>query len=58
MSAVNYAAMGGITADKFEAIARQYPAGCAEKYLTGRDRLREEICRCYRKASNHSRDNS
>jgi hypothetical protein len=58
MSAVNYAAMGGITAEDFEDMCRQHPAGCAEKYLTGRDRLREEICRCYNKALDHSRDNS
>jgi hypothetical protein len=56
MSAVNYAAMGGITAADFEDLCRQYPAGCAEKYLAGRDRLREEIVRCYSKAFDHSRD--
>jgi hypothetical protein len=58
MSAVNYAAMGGITAEEFEGMCRQHPAGCAEKYLAGRDRLHEEIRRCYRKALNHSRDNN
>jgi hypothetical protein len=50
MSAVNYAAMGGITAEDFEDLCRQHPAGCAEKYLTDRDRLREEIVRCFGKA--------
>jgi hypothetical protein len=56
MSAVNYAAMGGITAEDFEDMCRQHPAGCAEKYLAGRDRLREEIVRCYSKAMR--RDNA
>jgi hypothetical protein len=50
MSAVNYAALGGIPADEFEAIARRYSGGCAGKYLEGRDRLRAEIDRCYAKA--------
>ena len=46
MSAVNYAAMGGITAEEFTDMAQQHLNGCAGKY---RDRLREEVDRCYAK---------
>jgi hypothetical protein len=41
--------MGGITAVELETIARQHRGGCVAKYLEGRDRLREEICRVYTK---------
>ena len=51
MSAINYAVMGGITAEQFEAIARQHRTGCSGKYLEGRDRLREEITRAYTKTT-------
>jgi RepB DNA-primase from phage plasmid len=50
MSAVNYAAMGGMTPEQFEEIAREHPPGCGGKYIDGRDRLREEIVRCFAKA--------
>jgi len=50
MSAVNYAVLGGISTEQFEAIARQYPDGAASKYLDGADRLRAEIQRCFAKA--------
>ena len=47
MSAINYAAMGGMPADEFEAIARRHLSGCAGKY---QDRLRQEVDRAYAKA--------
>src|SRR5262249_11154124 len=34
-----------------EELARQYPDGCAGKYLEGGDRLKQEIARSYTKAS-------
>jgi hypothetical protein len=47
MAAANHAVRGGLTADQFEALARQHlPFGCAGKYA---DRLRQEIDRCYAK---------
>jgi hypothetical protein len=46
MSAANHAVRGGLTADEFEALARQHLPGCAGKYA---DRLRQEIDRCYAK---------
>jgi hypothetical protein len=49
MSAANYAAMGGVTAEEFEAMARQHVNGCAGKYLEDGDRLRAEVDRCYAK---------
>jgi len=45
MAAANHAAMGGLTADDFEAMARQYVNGAAGKYLQG-NRLRREVDRC------------
>jgi hypothetical protein len=51
MSAINYAVLGGMTAEQFEAIARDHSRGCSGKYLAGRDRLREEIMRRYAKAA-------
>ena len=50
MSAVNFAALGGMSADEFEAIARLNPTGCVSKYLNGTDRLRQEVERAYAKA--------
>jgi hypothetical protein len=47
MAAAIHAVNGGLTADQFEALALQYPNGCARKY---HDRLRLEIDRCYAKA--------
>jgi RepB DNA-primase from phage plasmid len=51
MSAARYAAMGGMSPEQFEVIAREHPDGCAGKYLVGSDRLRQEVLRCYGKAS-------
>jgi hypothetical protein len=48
MAAANHAAMGGLTADDFETMARQYVNGAAGKYLQG-NRLRREVDRCYAK---------
>jgi hypothetical protein len=47
MSAVNFAVMGGMPPEQFEAIAREHLDGCAGKYA---GRLRVEILRCYDKA--------
>ncbi len=49
MAAVSYAAMGGINAEDFEAMARQHLNGCTSKYLEGGDRLHQEVDRCYAK---------
>jgi hypothetical protein len=51
MQAARYAAMGGMTVEQFEAVAREHRGGCAAKYLEGRDRLREEIDRCFTKTA-------
>jgi hypothetical protein len=49
-SALNHAIRGGMTAEQFEALARQHSDGCARKYLEGgRDRLADEIARGYAK---------
>jgi hypothetical protein len=48
MSAANHAVRGDLTADEFEALARQYPDGCAQKYI-GDGRLKQEVARCYTK---------
>lgn len=48
MSAANHAVRGGLTANEFEALARQYPNGCARKYI-GDGRLKQEVARCYSK---------
>jgi hypothetical protein len=48
-SAVHAAVLAGITADQFEELARQYPDGCASKYLENGDRLKQEIARSYTK---------
>lgn len=48
-SAVNAAVRWGMTKDYFEDLARQYPAGCASKYLEDGDRLRQEIDRSWSK---------
>jgi hypothetical protein len=45
-----------MTADEHEALMRQYPEGCAEKYLKGGDRLRQEIDRSYAKVKQPSDD--
>lgn len=49
-SAINAAVRGNMAPDQFEELARQYPNGCAGKYLEGTDRLRAEIDRSYVKA--------
>ena len=49
MSAIYHAAIGGVTPDQFEYLCREYPYGCAGKYLEHRDRLREEIERAFAK---------
>jgi hypothetical protein len=46
MSAMNYAALGGLSIAEVEAIARQHLDGCSGKYA---DRLTQEIARCYGK---------
>jgi hypothetical protein len=51
-SAVNHAVIAGVTPDQFERLCREYPYGCAWKYLEHRDRLREEIERAYNKIAN------
>ena len=53
-SAVNHAVIAGVTPDQFEELCREYPYGCAGKYLGHRDRLREEIERCYGKIANEN----
>jgi hypothetical protein len=52
-SAVNAAVRTGMAADQFEELARQYPDGCAGKYLESGDRLRAETDRSYAKAESH-----
>jgi hypothetical protein len=37
MQAIPYAAMSGMTPERFDAIAREHSRGCAGKYLEGRD---------------------
>jgi hypothetical protein len=49
-SAVNAAVRAGITPEQFENLARQYPDGCAAKYLEHGDRLQQEIERSWEKA--------
>ena len=51
-SAINHAVIAGVTPDQFEELCREFPYGCAGKYLGHRDRLREEIERCYGKIAN------
>jgi hypothetical protein len=51
-SAINHAVIAGVTPDRFEELCREFPYGCAGKYLGRRDRLREEIERCYGKIAN------
>jgi len=46
MSAMNYAALGGLSIAEVETIARQHLNGCSGKYA---DRLTQEIARCYDK---------
>jgi hypothetical protein len=41
----------GMSIDEIEALMRRHPQGCAEKYLDGGDRLRQEIIRSATKAS-------
>jgi hypothetical protein len=40
----------GMSIDEIEALMRQHPEGCAQKYLEGSDRLRQEIIRSAAKA--------
>ena len=48
------AAIGcGMAAGDFEAMCREHPNGCAQKYLQPRDRLREEIERAWQKIVEH-----
>jgi hypothetical protein len=49
-SAVSTAVRVGMTPDQLEEMMRQYPGGCAGKYLEGGDRLRSEIDRSWHKA--------
>jgi hypothetical protein len=51
-SAINHAVIAGVAPEQFEELCREYPYGCAGKYLGHRDRLREEIERCYGKIAN------
>ena len=48
-AAVAAAVRAGMSAEDLEALMRQYPDGCAAKYLKGGDRLRQEIDRSYAK---------
>jgi hypothetical protein len=41
----------GMTPDDLEDLMRQHPQGCASKYLTPRDRLRQEIDRLWADAA-------
>jgi hypothetical protein len=52
MSAMNYAALGGLNVTEVEAIAMQHLDGCAGKYA---NRLRQEIIRCYNKIAGEQR---
>jgi RepB DNA-primase from phage plasmid len=49
MAAARYAAMGNMSPEQLDAIARKYRCGCVSKYLENGDRLRQEILRCYSK---------
>jgi hypothetical protein len=53
-SAIHAAVAAGMTPDGLEALMRQHPQGCAQKYLEDGDRLHAEIMRSWAKAAGAS----
>jgi RecA-family ATPase len=52
-AAVRAAVEDGMTAGDFAVLAREFPNGCASKYLSPRDRLQQEIARVWEPHAAH-----